>query len=109
GRAPAARRRTGSASAVRRRPGPGRGLGTRRSHDRRHHEEQTMSHHDETAHRRETKPPRARSVHLEPGAVVPSATPAAQAGDPFVTTPAAYDAVLVSGFGGPEGQADVLP
>lgn len=68
-----------------------------------------MNHHDETAHRRETKPPRARSVHLEPGAVVPSATPAAQAGDPFVTTPAAYDAVLVSGFGGPEGQADVLP
>ncbi|WP_347346745.1 ferrochelatase, partial [Microbacterium sp.] len=59
--------------------------------------------------RRETKPPRATGVHLEPGAVVASATRAAQAGPPHVTEPVRYDAVLLSGFGGPEGPDDVMP
>lgn len=59
--------------------------------------------------RRATKPPRATGVHLEPGAVVASATRAAQAGPPHVTEPVRYDAVLLSGFGGPEGPDDVMP
>jgi len=58
---------------------------------------------------RECKPPRALGAHLEPGAVVASATEAAQSGDPFVTRPVAYDAVLLSGFGGPEGPEEVMP
>lgn len=59
--------------------------------------------------RREVKPAAATSVHLEPGAVVANATPAAQAGPEHVTEPTRYDAVLLSGFGGPEGQDDVIP
>lgn len=59
--------------------------------------------------RREIKPPKASSVHLEPGAKVPSASPAAQSGPEHVVEPVAYDAILLSGFGGPEGQDDVLP
>ncbi|WP_231945636.1 ferrochelatase [Agrococcus carbonis] len=59
--------------------------------------------------RRETKAPAATGVHLEPGAAVPSATPAAQAGPEHVEEPVAYDGILLSGFGGPEGQDDVLP
>ncbi|WP_110590449.1 ferrochelatase [Microbacterium suaedae] len=61
------------------------------------------------ANRRETKPPQARGLYVEPGAIVASATAAAQQGSPHVTEPVAYDAVLLSGFGGPEGQDDVLP
>jgi ferrochelatase len=63
----------------------------------------------EPAPRREVKPAAATSVHLEPGAVVASATPAAQSGPAHVTEPTRYDAVLLSGFGGPEGQDDVIP
>ncbi|MFF1876777.1 ferrochelatase [Leifsonia sp. NPDC058230] len=37
------------------------------------------------------------------------ATPAAASGPPFVTEPVAYDAILLAGFGGPEGQDDVIP
>ncbi len=59
--------------------------------------------------RRETKAPAATGVHLEPGAAVPSASPAAQAGPEHVEEPVAYDGILLSGFGGPEGQDDVLP
>ncbi|WP_426187007.1 ferrochelatase [Microbacterium sp. TWP3-1-2b2] len=59
--------------------------------------------------RREVKPPKASGVHLEDGAKVPSATPAAQSGPEHVVEPVAYDAILLSGFGGPEGQDDVLP
>ncbi|WP_342384363.1 ferrochelatase [Agrococcus sp. KRD186] len=59
--------------------------------------------------RRETKPASATGVHLEPGAAVPSATPAAQAGPEHVEEPVAYDGILLSGFGGPEGQDDVIP
>ncbi|SFS09976.1 ferrochelatase [Agrococcus baldri] len=59
--------------------------------------------------RRETKAPAATGVHVEPGAAVPSATPAAQAGPEHVEEPVAYDGILLSGFGGPEGQDDVIP
>lgn len=61
------------------------------------------------AARRETKPDQATGVHLAPGALVASATPAAQAGPPHVEQPVSYDAVLLSGFGGPEGPDDVMP
>ncbi|WP_234946206.1 ferrochelatase [Agrococcus sp. Marseille-P2731] len=59
--------------------------------------------------RRETKAPAATGVHIEPGAAVPSATPAAQTGPEHVEEPVAYDGILLSGFGGPEGQDDVIP
>ncbi|MGM7665788.1 ferrochelatase [Microbacterium sp. A93] len=55
------------------------------------------------------KPPAASGVHLEDGSVVPGATEAAQSGPEHATRPINYDAVLLSGFGGPEGQDDVLP
>lgn len=45
---------------------------------------------------------------IEP-TIVPFASPAAASGAPFVTTPTAYDGILLAGFGGPEGQKDVIP
>jgi len=42
-------------------------------------------------------------------ATVPFASAAARSGAPFVETPVAYDALLLSSFGGPEGQDDVIP
>ncbi len=44
-----------------------------------------------------------------PGSAVPAATAATATGAPYATEPVAYDAVLLLGFGGPEGQDDVLP
>ncbi|WP_309128459.1 ferrochelatase [Microbacterium sp.] len=41
--------------------------------------------------------------------VVPHASPAAAAGAPYTERPVAYDAILLAGFGGPEGQDDVIP
>ncbi|MBW9092839.1 ferrochelatase [Microbacterium jejuense] len=41
--------------------------------------------------------------------LVPFASPAAAAGAPFVEQPVAYDGILLAGFGGPEGQDDVIP
>lgn len=41
--------------------------------------------------------------------VVPFASPAAAPGSPFVEQPVAYDGLLLAGFGGPEGQDDVIP
>ncbi|WP_448006892.1 ferrochelatase [Agromyces bauzanensis] len=40
---------------------------------------------------------------------MPGATPAAQQGPEHVAEPTAYDAILLAGFGGPEGQDDVIP
>ncbi|NHI16586.1 ferrochelatase [Microbacterium excoecariae] len=40
---------------------------------------------------------------------VPHASPASASGAPHVTEPQPYDAVLLAGFGGPEGQDDVIP
>ena len=55
------------------------------------------------------KPPRATGAFRATGAVVPGATPAVADGRPFASEPVAYDAVLLLGFGGPEGQDDVIP
>lgn len=44
----------------------------------------------------------------EPNTVL-FASPAAAGGTPFVMTPVAYDGILLAGFGGPEGQEDVIP
>ncbi|HEY9365494.1 MAG TPA: ferrochelatase [Agromyces sp.] len=55
------------------------------------------------------KPAPAASAPCALGAIVPGATPAAQAGPEHVTEPVAYDAILLAGFGGPEGQDDVIP
>ncbi|WP_433675602.1 ferrochelatase [Microbacterium gorillae] len=59
--------------------------------------------------RRERKPEPATGVHCDPGARVPSATSATADGPEHTTEPFAYDGILLSGFGGPEGQEDVLP
>ncbi|WP_166996521.1 ferrochelatase [Paramicrobacterium fandaimingii] len=40
---------------------------------------------------------------------VSNASPAARDGRPHVDEPAAYDAILLAGFGGPEGNDDVMP
>lgn len=37
------------------------------------------------------------------------ASSAAAGGAPYVTAPVAYDGILLAGFGGPEGQEDVIP
>ncbi|MFS0732877.1 ferrochelatase [Microbacterium sp. 1P10UB] len=37
------------------------------------------------------------------------ASPAASSGAPHVEVPVAYDGILLAGFGGPEGQDDVIP
>ena len=37
------------------------------------------------------------------------ASAAAESGAPYVESPVAYDAILLAGFGGPEGQDDVIP
>lgn len=42
-------------------------------------------------------------------AAVLFASPAAASGSPHVEVPVAYDAILLAGFGGPEGQNDVIP
>ena len=42
-------------------------------------------------------------------AEVPYASPAAAPGPEHVEVPVAYDAILLAGFGGPEGQEDVIP
>jgi ferrochelatase len=40
---------------------------------------------------------------------VPHASPACASGEPFAVAPQPYDAILLAGFGGPEGQDDVIP
>lgn len=44
----------------------------------------------------------------QPGEV-PFATESSASGPPYVTAPQEYDAILLAGFGGPEGQEDVIP
>jgi protoporphyrin/coproporphyrin ferrochelatase len=43
------------------------------------------------------------------GLPVPAATPAAADGPEHVEVPVVYDAIILAGFGGPEGQDDVIP
>lgn len=45
----------------------------------------------------------------EPTDVVPFATEASASGAPYAQAPTVYDAILLAGFGGPEGQEDVIP
>ncbi|KZX21902.1 Ferrochelatase [Rathayibacter tanaceti] len=45
----------------------------------------------------------------DPQILVRGATPAAASGPEHVEVPVAYDAILLAGFGGPEGQDDVIP
>ena len=40
---------------------------------------------------------------------IPYASPASSSGEPYASAPQPYDAILLSGFGGPEGQDDVIP
>lgn len=49
------------------------------------------------------------TANITNGAIVRFATPAAATGPEHVETPVAYDAILLAGFGGPEGQDDVIP
>lgn len=44
-----------------------------------------------------------------PHGTVRFASPEASSGAPHIETPVAYDAILLAGFGGPEGQDDVIP
>lgn len=55
------------------------------------------------------KPPKATAAPFAPGAVVAGASPVARSGPAHVEAPTAYDAVLLLGFGGPEGPDDVMP
>jgi ferrochelatase len=55
------------------------------------------------------KPAPATAAFCAPGAVVSGATEPAQSGPEHVEEPVAYDAILLAGFGGPEGQDDVIP
>ncbi|WP_394278158.1 ferrochelatase [Microbacterium sp.] len=55
------------------------------------------------------KPPRATAAVAADGCVVPGATEATCDGAPHATAPVAYDGILLLGFGGPEGQDDVIP
>ncbi|HBS08238.1 MAG TPA: ferrochelatase [Microbacterium sp.] len=62
-----------------------------------------------TAENFRPKPPHATGAYCAPGAAVCGATPAAASGPAHVEEPVAYDALLLLGFGGPEGQDDVIP
>lgn len=59
------------------------------------------------------KPPRASAAPIcgdgGDGCLVPAGTAATVAGEPYATTPTPYDGILLLGFGGPEGQDDVIP
>ncbi|MBK8446778.1 MAG: ferrochelatase [Micropruina sp.] len=55
-----------------------------------------------------SKPAAASGVHYDQGALVAGATPGAASGAAHVEVPTSYDAVLLAGFGGPEGQDDVI-
>ena len=62
------------------------------------------------------KPPRANSVPMcspdsacGASCLVPAGTDATCAGEPFAIAPVDYDGILLLGFGGPEGQDDVIP
>ena len=55
------------------------------------------------------KPEPARDAPLAPGAVVSAATEAARDGSPWIAEGVDYDGVLLTSFGGPESQDDVIP
>ncbi|GAA1807851.1 ferrochelatase [Nesterenkonia flava] len=45
----------------------------------------------------------------DPSGTVPHAGPVSACGTPYVQEPESYDGLLLAGFGGPEGQEDVIP
>lgn len=51
--------------------------------------------------------PQDGAEHTE--TIVPFASPVSESGPAHVSTPQRYDALLLAGFGGPEGQEDVIP
>ncbi|WP_424436842.1 ferrochelatase [Microbacterium sp.] len=66
--------------------------------------------HAETSRTFRAKVPAAtRPAWCAPGAVVPGGTAGTRDGGPYTTEPVDYDAVLLLGFGGPEGQDHVIP
>jgi len=56
-----------------------------------------------------SKPQPSPRVVVQAGARVPAATPAAQSGDKWVEVPTEFDAIMLSSYGGPNGQDDVIP
>lgn len=56
-----------------------------------------------------SKPQPSSRVVVQAGARVPAATPEAQNGDKWVEVPTEFDAIMLSSYGGPNGQDDVLP
>jgi MYXO-CTERM domain-containing protein len=52
---------------------------------------------------------RDEATHVDERGTVLFASDAAASGSPFVEVPVSYDAILLAGFGGPEGQEDVIP
>src|SRR5690625_1011103 len=56
-----------------------------------------------------SKPQPSSRVVIQAGAAVPAATPEAQSGDKWVEVPTEFDAIMLSSYGGPNGQDDVLP
>src|SRR5690625_1829224 len=56
-----------------------------------------------------SKPQPSPRVVVQAGARVPAATPAAQSGDKWIEVPTEFDAIMLSSYGGPNGQDDVLP
>jgi ferrochelatase len=51
----------------------------------------------------------ATGEYFAPGSLVAGATAEAQCGMPWIEKPTNYDGILLLGFGGPEGQDDVIP
>lgn len=56
-----------------------------------------------------SSPDDTQASDSHPSPPVLLASPAAAGGAPFVEEPVAYDGILLAGFGGPEGQDDVIP
>ena len=56
-----------------------------------------------------SKPQPSPRVVVQAGARIPAATPEAQAGDKWVEVPTEFDAIMLSSYGGPNGQDDVIP
>ncbi len=53
--------------------------------------------------------PSTSEIPMNDTTAVPHASPATVCGAPFAAQPQPYDAILLAGFGGPEGQDDVIP
>ena len=56
-----------------------------------------------------SKPHPSSRVVVQAGARVPAATSEAQTGNHWVEVPTEFDAIMLSSYGGPNGQDDVIP